>query len=289
MFWGSKMWCGNPKIDRPGFCRVRLGVRVGAGMQIPSAKADPTDDFSRAASGCDSRALAKSTFTTHLIICHGHTDSKVLPDVAAIAAEGGGVDRLNPPLGPLPVIAAFSIMRFRAVIHPKLAFSHCSPSEPYRSKIDWAKVEIFFGDEPLACHPSTPQSNYGMAKAALLMLDRLPIPPDQIHRMRGEIDPQAAAKEYGQMLKEKFGDGGLDLVLLGMGDDGHTAKPVSGYRGVARAAASVRRQPRPKTEYVADYADGAVYQSGAMRGNSGRRRGQIGPIDAGFGGPARPG
>jgi 6-phosphogluconolactonase len=41
--------------------------------------------------------------------------------------------------------------------------------------------------------------------------------------MRGEIDPNQAAKEYGQMLKEKFGEGGLDLVLLGMGDDGHTA------------------------------------------------------------------
>ncbi len=44
-----------------------------------------------------------------------------------------------------------------------------------------------------------------------------------MHRMRGEIDPQEAAKEYGERLKANFGDGGIDLVLLGMGDDGHTA------------------------------------------------------------------
>jgi len=60
-----------------------------------------------------------------------------------------------------------------------------------------------------------------MANEALL--SHVPIPPEQIHRMRSEIDPQEAAKEYGQLLKAHFGDDGLDLILLGMGDDGHTA------------------------------------------------------------------
>ncbi len=91
---------------------------------------------------------------------------------------------------------------------------------PYREQIDWAKVEIFFGDERCV-PPDSPDSNYGMARRSLL--SKVPIPGDNIYRMRGEIDPNTAAKEYGLMLKEKFDDGGLDMVLLGMGDDGHTA------------------------------------------------------------------
>jgi 6-phosphogluconolactonase len=91
---------------------------------------------------------------------------------------------------------------------------------PFRSSLDWARIEIFFGDERCV-PPESEQSNYHMARRTLL--SKVPLPGDNIYRMRGEIDPNEAAKEYGKMLKEKFGDGGLDLVLLGMGDDGHTA------------------------------------------------------------------
>jgi 6-phosphogluconolactonase len=68
--------------------------------------------------------------------------------------------------------------------------------------------------------PDHPDSNYRMASEALP--SHVPIPGDNVYRMRGEIDPEAAATEYGQLLKERFGDAGPDLVLLGMGDDGHT-------------------------------------------------------------------
>lgn len=91
---------------------------------------------------------------------------------------------------------------------------------PFDSAIDWTKVRIFFGDERCV-PPDSDQSNYRMAREA--MLEKLPIPQENIFRIRGEIDPQAAAIEYGQLLKQLFGDGGLDLVLLGMGPDGHTA------------------------------------------------------------------
>ncbi len=61
-----------------------------------------------------------------------------------------------------------------------------------------------------------------MAREALL--DRVPIPPDNVHRIKGELDPQQAATEYGRLLKNHFEDGAtFDVCLLGMGDDGHTA------------------------------------------------------------------
>jgi 6-phosphogluconolactonase len=93
-------------------------------------------------------------------------------------------------------------------------------SDKFRNRIDWSKVTILFGDERCV-PPDAKDSNYRMANAA--MLSKVPIPGGQVHRMRGEIEPQEAAKEYGEMLKATFGDGGLDLILLGMGDDGHTA------------------------------------------------------------------
>jgi 6-phosphogluconolactonase len=92
--------------------------------------------------------------------------------------------------------------------------------EPYRSIVQWPKVLIFFGDERCV-PPDSDQSNYHMAREA--MLSRLPLPEQNIFRIRGEIDPNQAAIDYGQLLKKQFGEGGLDLVLLGMGPDGHTA------------------------------------------------------------------
>lgn len=88
-------------------------------------------------------------------------------------------------------------------------------------KIDWPNVEIFFGDERTV-PPDHPDSNFRMAKETLL--DAVDLPRTNIHRLKGELDPEAAAIEYDKMLFDRFPDDtGLDLVLLGMGDDGHTA------------------------------------------------------------------
>jgi 6-phosphogluconolactonase len=114
---------------------------------------------------------------------------------------------------------------------PEALFARLS-EEPFVSAIDWTRVEVFFGDERCV-PPNSPESNYGMARRT--MLARLPVPDDNVYRMRGEIDPDEAAKEYGRMLKEKFGDAGLDLVLLGMGDDGHTASLFPGTAALAEA------------------------------------------------------
>ncbi|MCY2954999.1 MAG: 6-phosphogluconolactonase [Planctomycetota bacterium] len=102
--------------------------------------------------------------------------------------------------------------------------------EPYVSRIDWSKVEIFFGDERCV-PPEDRESNFHRASETLL--DLVPIPPANIHRIRGEIDPQAAAIEYGQLLKQRFADGGLDFALLGMGEDGHTASLFPGSAALA--------------------------------------------------------
>ncbi|MDB5326753.1 MAG: 6-phosphogluconolactonase [Phycisphaerales bacterium] len=109
-------------------------------------------------------------------------------------------------------------------LHEKLA------SDDYRKQIDWRGVEIFFGDE--RCVPPTSDlSNYKMALDTLI--SKVPIPPDNVYRMKGEIDPNEAAKQYGLMLKEKFMDAGPDVLLLGMGDDGHTASLFPGTEALA--------------------------------------------------------
>jgi 6-phosphogluconolactonase len=102
---------------------------------------------------------------------------------------------------------------------PKTLFELLA-TDAYSQRINWDHWEIYWGDE--RCVPPTDsESNFRMAAQA--MLDHVPIPPENIHRMKGELDPQQAAIEYGQLLKQKFGDGGMNLILLGMGDDGHTA------------------------------------------------------------------
>ncbi len=87
-------------------------------------------------------------------------------------------------------------------------------------RMDWSKIEIFFVDERCV-PPEHADSNYKIANETLLTF--VPIPTSHVHRMRGEIDPNDAAIEYGRMLKARFGDGGVDQLWLGMGDDGHTA------------------------------------------------------------------
>jgi 6-phosphogluconolactonase len=93
----------------------------------------------------------------------------------------------------------------------------------YRNRIDWASVHIFFGDERMV-PPTDAESNYRMAYEA--MISRLPVPEQNVHRIVGEGDPGEGARLYEQELKSFFSDAPwprFDLVLLGMGDDGHTA------------------------------------------------------------------
>jgi 6-phosphogluconolactonase len=109
---------------------------------------------------------------------------------------------------------------------PKAAFQLlASPSEPWRGRMPWENLDLYWVDER-AVPPDNAESNYRMTREALL--DRVPLHPDQIHRMEGELDPEAAAARYESALRNGFHLEGddiprFDLVCLGMGDDGHTA------------------------------------------------------------------
>ncbi len=98
-------------------------------------------------------------------------------------------------------------------------------AQEYKTSLDWDKIHIFFGDERHV-PPDHPDSNYRMANEALL--SKLPIPPGNIHRVRTELDAEAAARDYEAQLRAEFNVKNndlprFDLILLGLGDDGHTA------------------------------------------------------------------
>lgn len=94
-------------------------------------------------------------------------------------------------------------------------------AEPYVGQIDWRAVHVFWGDERCV-PPQHADSNYRMARETLL--DHVPIREQHIHRIHGEDDPAQAALAYARALRAHFGGPPrLDLALLGLGADGHTA------------------------------------------------------------------
>jgi 6-phosphogluconolactonase len=92
--------------------------------------------------------------------------------------------------------------------------------------LDWSRIHFFWSDERCV-PPDDPNSNYGMARAALL--DRAEVPGSNVHRMKGELDPQEGARDYAEQLRVFFSAPPIfDLVYLGLGPDGHTASLFPG-------------------------------------------------------------
>jgi 6-phosphogluconolactonase len=127
---------------------------------------------------------------------------------------------------------------------PALTYARLA-QPPFVTAMPWDRTWIFFGDERMVA-PDHPESNFRMANERLLA--KVPIAPDHVFRMRGEADDsEAAAAEYAKAIAEicterRGGVPRLDLVLLGVGVDGHTASLFPGspaVREVFRPVAAV--------------------------------------------------
>ncbi len=145
----------------------------------------------------------------------------VLPDADALGAAAAAI---------IAAEAAAADSEFTIALAggttPRRVYEALS-AEPFRSRIAWDTWSVWWGDER-AVPPTDPMSNYALAAASLL--DAAPIPPSHVHRIRGELGSQAAAASYESEIVEHFGDGipRFDLILLGIGEDGHTASLFPG-------------------------------------------------------------
>ena len=117
---------------------------------------------------------------------------------------------------------------------PKLLFGLLA--KDYHDKIDWKSLHFFWGDERCVA-PDDPDSNYGMTRS--LLFDKVDIDPSKVHRVLGEHEPEAEAIRYGELLSEfceqVHGLPSVDLMILGMGDDGHTASIFPHQMGLLEA------------------------------------------------------
>ena len=111
---------------------------------------------------------------------------------------------------------------------PKALYALLASAE-YRNRLDWSRVHLFWGDERCV-PPDHPESNFRMVQESLL--SKVEIPRENIHRMAGEKNPQAAAADYENALRRFFNsshaDPRFDLIYLGLGEDGHTASLFPG-------------------------------------------------------------
>jgi 6-phosphogluconolactonase len=105
---------------------------------------------------------------------------------------------------------------------PKIVFDILA--DEFSKDVDWSTIHLYWGDERCVA-PDDEESNYRMTVEHLI--SKVDIPAENIHRIKGEIDPKLEAKRYGKLLDTvlpiELGLPQFDMVILGMGDDGHTA------------------------------------------------------------------
>jgi 6-phosphogluconolactonase len=136
--------------------------------------------------------------------------AQLFSDAAVKAATARGVARIAISGGTTPK-SMFQLL--------------ADPAEPFLQQVPWDRIELYWVDERCV-PPDNAESNYRMTKEALL--SKVPLPAERVHRMEGELEPEVAAARYESTIRNTFRLEGaetptFDLILLGMGDDGHTA------------------------------------------------------------------
>ena len=128
---------------------------------------------------------------------------------------------------------------------PKAIFEKLSSPE-YSGNLDWSKVLLFWGDER-SDPPTSPDSNFRMAMDA--GLKTLSIPPEHVFRMEAEEKIEENARRYEEKIREALGPRPFDLIMLGMGEDGHTASLFPGTKALDEKGALVvaNEVPQKKT------------------------------------------
>lgn len=148
---------------------------------------------------------------------------------------------------------------------PRALYSLLASPE-YVGRIDWSRVHFFWGDERCV-PPSHPESNYHMANETLLGV--VQPPAEHVHRMQAELNPSEAATRYELELAEALGGerlghfGRFDLVLLGMGSDGHTASLFPGSPALAEKERAVVATTAFAGGEAGAPASGAFHRMGA--------------------------
>jgi len=164
---------------------------------------------------------------------------KILPDQDTLAGEAAALF-FKTGLQAIQDTGRFSVTlaggstpkaTYQKIVAESVIANAAQRREAISSSLDWTKVHFFWGDERCV-PPDHPDSNYLMVWNSLLI--HLPVPYKNIHRMEGELDPGLAAQRYQDELERILGSQPhFDLVLLGMGTDGHTASLFPGTPAVS--------------------------------------------------------
>lgn len=183
-------------------------------------------------------------------------ETLVLPDAEAVAAEAA--ERFA------SLVAARSGARFSVALSggsTPQRFHRLLTQAPWKDRIDWSSVHVFLADERHVPHDH-PDSNFRMARETLL--DHVPIPPSNIHPMPTfGAKPEGDARAYSDELSTYFGtaEPAFDLIILGMGPDGHTASLFPGHRWPAgETVIAVENSPKPPLQRISlslDFINGA--------------------------------
>lgn len=169
-----------------------------------------------------------------------HAEVRVLPDSVALSRAAAD-EFLRAARAAIESRGRFTVA-LSGGSTPKAIFRLLAAHEAAGgNKLPWNKVHVFFGDERHV-PPDHPDSNYRMASEALL--SKVPIPPANVHRIRAELDAARAAAEYENELRSAFGSRTgevprFDLIMLGMGPDGHTASLFPGSAALQERTALV--------------------------------------------------